>query len=219
VKIERRFIPADEVELRMDGEDPVIEGHAAVFNKWADIGGMFRERIAPGAFTESIENDDIRALVNHDPNMLYGRNKNGTHELVEDKKGLLTRTRPNMDTTVGRDAVAWVKRGDMTGQSFGFSVLEDSWQTKDIEGRGPVDHRTIKKVRTYDTGIVTYPAYEQTDIVVRSAQEVYEEHRKQEAPDGSEGNGEEEAAGRTQTPHMTSKGNALALREREARMG
>jgi len=70
-------------------------------------------------------------------------------------------------------------------------------------------------VRLYDVSPVVYPAYTQTDVAVRSAQEAFEEHRKLEAPDVSEGSGDDDAAGRVYTPQMTSKGNALALRNRE----
>ena len=61
-----------DIELR-DDENPTITGHAAMFNQETDIGGMFREKIKKGAFSESIGKDDVRALFNHDPNFVLGR--------------------------------------------------------------------------------------------------------------------------------------------------
>ena len=218
MKKERRFIPVEDVEFREDAEGPKIAGYSARFNVWTDIGGMFMERIAPGAFTDTIQADDVRALFNHDPNMVLGRTTNGTLRLSEDRKGLFMEDVPP-ETSAGKDVLELIRRGDVTGQSFGFSVLEDKWEAeRDFDGVKR-EARTIKKARLYDVGPVTFPAYEQTDVSVRSAQEVYEEHRQQEAPGGPESDGDGEAAGRTHTPQMTSMGNALALREHEQEMG
>ena len=85
--IERRTI--DAVELRFAADEPAkLVGHAALFNNVSpDLGG-FRERIKPGAFTDSLANDDIRALFNHDPNWLLGRSSAGTLRLSLDSVGL-----------------------------------------------------------------------------------------------------------------------------------
>ena len=44
--------------------------------------------IAPGAFRKTIQESDVRALFNHDPNFVLGRNKAGTLRLYEDGDGL-----------------------------------------------------------------------------------------------------------------------------------
>ena len=66
------------LELRADGDKPpVLEGYAAVFNKETQIGGDmwgWREQIAPGAFAQSIGEDDIRGLFNHNSDFVLGRN-------------------------------------------------------------------------------------------------------------------------------------------------
>lgn len=86
-KKEIRTLPL--VELRIgaaDGEN-FIEGHAAVFDSWSEtLGGIFpfKEKVKRGAFQESLDKDDIRALFNHDPNYVLGRNKSGTLQLKED---------------------------------------------------------------------------------------------------------------------------------------
>ena len=93
------------VELRADGDGPpVIVGYAAVFDRVADL-GWFEEEVAPGAFTETIRDDDIRALVDHTPARILGRNAAGTLRLSEDKVGLRMEI-DVPDNTTGADIVA-----------------------------------------------------------------------------------------------------------------
>ena len=79
-KQERRcFNPElQEMRLNFEGKAPKIIGYAAVFNQETELWPGFREKIAPGAFAESIEKDDIRALWNHNPDYLLGRNATST---------------------------------------------------------------------------------------------------------------------------------------------
>ena len=184
MKRERRFVPVDDIEVRADGDSPIIEGYAARFNKWADIGGMFRERIAAGAFLDTIAADNVRALFNHDPNYVLGNTKNGSLRLNEDNKGLWMENTPP-GTQAANDVVALIDRRDVTGQSFGFSVQEEKWATKEIDGVA-TEHRTITKARLYDVGPVTYPAYEITSVSTRSAEEVYEARMEQLIDEPSE---------------------------------
>jgi HK97 family phage prohead protease len=161
----RRMFVVDglRIEERVKGKPRSIFGHAAVFNQWSEDLGGFREQIAPGAFTESIAGrDDVRALINHNPDLLLGRNLAGTLRLAEDARGLAIEIDPP-DTQVARDLLVSMERGDITQMSFAFSTLDDSWET-----RGKQPHRTLLKVRLFDVSPVTYPAYPQTDVSVRS---------------------------------------------------
>lgn len=164
--IERRAFAIDEmrIETREDGT-PRILGHAAVFNQLSEDLGGFREQIAPGAFAEAIQGDDIRALWNHNPDHILGRNLAKTLALAEDSRGLAIEIIPP-DTQLARDLMTSMKRGDVTQMSFGFSVRPNgqNW-AKDDEGRVI---RTLTKVRLYDVSPVTYPAYPQTDVAARS---------------------------------------------------
>lgn len=160
--IERRqFAP---IELRIEDGDKGkrLVGYAAVFNSLTDI-LWFREKIAAGCFTDTIKEDDIRGLFNHDPNLILGRNQAGTMRLKEDSKGLRFEIEVP-DTQVGRDTVTSVQRGDVTGCSFAFQTIADEWDYSDE--KNPV--RTLKKVKLYDVGPVTYPAYPDTSVAARS---------------------------------------------------
>ncbi len=151
------------IELR-DGEGgPVIAGYAAVFDRLSvDLGG-FREQIAPGAFTETLKSgNDVRSLVNHDSNQRLARSSNGTVRLKEDKQGLNTEIDPP-NTTIGRDTTEDVRSGLLDGMSFMFRTLDDKWETKDGE-----ELRTLLKVELLEVGPVTFPAYPDTTVALRS---------------------------------------------------
>lgn len=160
---ERRAI-ASPVEYRKDDETPKLGGYAAVFGSVTEIAGLFREQIAPGAFTEAVDRDDVRALFNHDANFVLGRTKAGTLRLSEDKKGLRYDVDPP-DTQWARDLMVSVQRGDVSQSSFAFEVTEESWEYGE---RGEMPTRTITKARLYDVSPVTYPAYEATSVSARS---------------------------------------------------
>lgn len=167
---ERRFIDFElRIEERQQEGDsaradwpPVLVGYAAVFNRSSlDLGG-FTEEIAPGAFRATIAADDVRALVDHDPSRIIGRMSAGTLRLSEDEQGLRMEIDiPN--TTVGRDLRESVTRGDIRGASFGFRTISDEWRMKD-----GLPHRILQEAKLRDVGPVTFPAYPDTQVAMRS---------------------------------------------------
>lgn len=167
-KKELRMLPLKEIRINESDGGTCIEGHAAVFDSWSEtLGGIFpfKEKVRKGAFAESIGKDDIRALFNHDPNYVLGRNRAGTLELVEDDVGLRVRITPP-DTSWARDITTSIRRGDISQMSIGFVVEDDEWSSKD-----GIDTRELKKVRLFDVSPVTFPAYTATDVGVRAMQE------------------------------------------------
>ncbi len=163
--VERRFYQLEDVRIeRRADAAPILRGHAAVFNQLSEDLGGFREQIAPGAFVEAIQKDDIRALFNHNPDFILGRNLAKTLRLSEDARGLAIEIDPP-DTQVARDLLVSMERGDVTQMSFGFSVRPggQDW-AKDDNGQ---TIRTLKRLRLFDVSPVTFPAYPQTDIAVR----------------------------------------------------
>ena len=175
--VERRYFPISELRAINGDENPIIEGHPAVFNRWSEDLGGFREKIAPGAFKRTLKEGDVRGLFNHDPNYVLGRTKSGTLELREDKDGLHFTAVPP-DTQWARDLHTSIKRGDIDGGSFGFEVLKEEWQQ--VED-GP-DERTLLDIELFDVGPVTFPAYPDTEIQARAEvrQKAIEEGKLQE---------------------------------------
>lgn len=161
------------MEVRADDGEIRVEGYAAVFNQEADIGGYFREQIAPGAFRDAIGRDDVVFLFNHDPDTLMARTRSGTLQLEEDDKGLLMRaTLDPSDPDVQR-IHSKMERGDLDKMSFAFYPEVEEWDdTRDV----PL--RTIKRASLHDVSAVTTPAYEGTEIGLRSLQAHIEEQRK-----------------------------------------
>jgi HK97 family phage major capsid protein/HK97 family phage prohead protease len=153
-------------ELRVapgDGDIPDhITGYAAVFNSLSEPFFGFRERVMPGAFAKSVsEKDDVRALVDHDPSKILGRTRAGTLTLEEDKHGLRFSILPP-DTQAGRDIKESIRRNDVTQMSFAFTTRTDRWLTED-----EVEIRELVDVRLFDVSVVTYPAYEDTEVALR----------------------------------------------------
>ncbi|MCM3735596.1 HK97 family phage prohead protease [Bacillus cytotoxicus] len=146
-----------------DTESNMISGYAAVFNSPTSIGDWFTETIAPGAFSRAIsENNDIRALFNHDWNNVLGRTKSGTLRLFEDERGLKFEVDlPN--TSVAHDLVESMRRGDINQCSFGFRATEEIWDYN-VEPA----LRTIQEVELYEVSVVSIPAYEDTEVSLRS---------------------------------------------------
>ncbi|MBD9569043.1 HK97 family phage prohead protease [Ensifer sp. ENS08] len=153
---------AQQVELRADESGTkTLTGYAAVFNSPTDIGGYFTEQIAPGAFAETIKGD-VRCLFNHDSDHVLGRTVARTLRLFEDAKGL--RFEVDLpDTSTGKDVGKLVERGDVSGCSFNFRATKQSW---DDTVDPPL--RTLEKLEIDEVSIVTFPAYADTTVGVRS---------------------------------------------------
>ena len=170
-KIEERRVVLGELRaVRADGGTAKIAGHAAKFDVLSEDLGGFRERIAPGAFAKSIQGSDIRALWNHDANIVLGRNKAGTLRLSEDSAGLFYEC-DAPDTQLVRDMVlSPIERGDVNQCSFGFYTIADKWAKIDGEWV-----RSLLEAELLDVSPVTYPAYAQTDVAVRSLQQAIQQ--------------------------------------------
>tara|TARA_R100000655_G_scaffold8418_1_gene22011 strand:- start:1050 stop:2075 length:1026 start_codon:yes stop_codon:yes gene_type:complete len=179
ITMEKRYFNIEtRTEKREDGTT-TITGHAAVFNQLSSDLGGFREVISPNAF-ENVLNDDVRALVNHDPNLLLARTTSGTLKLKETAEGLQY-SFDVPDTTYGRDLVISMERGDISQSSFAFTIEEDSW-----ESTADGEIRTINKVKNlYDVSPVTYPAYPDANDLTLAKRSLAlhkekEENKKQE---------------------------------------
>lgn len=164
----RGGIPA---EIRADDGGIKVSGYAAVFNEVADIAGLFQERIAPGAFKDAIGRDDVVFLINHD-GLPLARTRSGTLTLKEDERGLYMETTLDPDDPDVKSIVGKMKRGDLDKMSFAFYPEKQEW---DDTQEPPL--RTITQASLVDVSIVTTPAYDGTEIGLRSL----EKHREKQA--------------------------------------
>lgn len=171
-KIERRMITGISVKETRDasGADamPTIEGYAAVYNQPAMINGSFAEQLSAGVFAQSLAAPDalVIACFNHDDEAVpLARYKAGagTLTLTEDSTGLKFSFQP-ANTTLGRDVLESVRRGDTDGASIGFYTMDDDWSGT----YNGLMLRTVNRGILSDICLTPMPAYDQTSVNVRS---------------------------------------------------
>jgi hypothetical protein len=162
-KTERRTFTVRNIEARQADDGTMrMAGYAAVFNE-ASLPLPFIEKIAPGAFTKTLqETPDVRLLANHE-GLPMARTKNGTMRLYEDETGLYFEAEL-ANTQEARDLYTLVERGDVDQMSFAFRVIRQNWSKDRTE-------RTLTEVSLADgdVSIVTYPAYTATSVEAREA--------------------------------------------------
>lgn len=150
------------IEFRAEVEGGRISGHAAVFGQYARIGNHL-ETIAPGAFDRALkERHDVRLTVGHDQNKILARTKSGTLKLGTDAIGLKFDAELP-DTTLGRDVLTSIRRGDLQDMSFAFVPTADAWET-----RNGKQVQVITDLDLHDVSLVGLPAYEGTDVRLRA---------------------------------------------------
>lgn len=155
---EQRYFDT-QFEVRTEGNTLILEGYALKWGARSKNLGGFKEVVAEGATNKTIQESDIRALFNHDPSLILGRNKSGTLEISNDSEGTHYRINGDMRQSYVKDLAIAMERGDVTQSSFGFRVVGPNGQewTEDEDG-GPL--RTLREIQLFDVSPVTYPAYE-----------------------------------------------------------
>ena len=158
----RSFKSDLKVREAAEQEEKVIEGYFVVFDSVTELWPGCFEEIARSAFDDTLEND-IRALINHNTELVLARTKSGTLTLRVDEKGLWARIVVNENDIDALNLYARVQRGDVDQCSFGFNVLDE-----DIEHRDDGTTKwTINKVDLHEVSVVTFPAYEDTGVQAR----------------------------------------------------
>lgn len=152
-------------ELRISEDSKQLVGYAAVFDAPAEIlewGFRFTEVVRPGAFARSLaSNPDILCTFEHTFAKLLGRTASGTAKFTEDKRGLRFEVTLTENGT-GAEVRELVRRGDLRGASFMFSVPSggDKWTAPTF--------RELVDVNLIEAGPVVNPAYESTSLGLRS---------------------------------------------------
>lgn len=167
-----RSLPSElTTRAEIDTEEKIIEGYFAVFNSETELWPGAFEELDPTAFIDSISND-VRALINHDANLVLGRTKSGTLQLRVDNRGLWGSIRVNEEDSDAVNLYSRLKRGDVDQCSFGFTILEEETEFRED---GTIKWK-LKKVDLHEISVVTFPAYADTSVQARKAD--YERDKK-----------------------------------------
>lgn len=174
-KTECRFGQGFEFRAADGDKPPRVAGYACVFDAETKIGDYFIEKIARGALDDVMDNDVV-FLVDHRGQPL-ARTTSGTLKLTIDERGLFVETELDPSDPDVAALVPKLARGDLSKMSFAFRASVEKW---DESGDIPV--RTIEKIELLrDVSVVTFPAYEDTEIALRSL----EEYRAAQTPKSS----------------------------------
>lgn len=164
------------MELREENKTIKVAGYAAVFNTETNVGGSFREEIAPGAFSEAVKSDNVVFVINHG-GLPLARTSSGTLSLREDTKGLYMETELDPQDPDVQSILPKMKRGDLTEMSFAFIPEKQDWDESE-----DIPKRTITKAKLFDVSIVTSPQYEGTEIGLRCLQDFREKENPSVSP-------------------------------------
>lgn len=171
-----------ETRSNEDGSKTIV-GYAAVFNDFSHtFYDSWVERIMPGAFDDALKKSDVRALFNHDPNIVLGRSSAGTLRLTVDDVGLRYEIEPP-ETQTAQDLTVSIDRRDIDGSSFSFVAAETQWEELEIDGRTLSVRNIVKFDQVFDVGPVTFPAYPTTEADLRSMEDVLAEKTPADKPE------------------------------------
>ena len=155
-----------------------LTGTPIVFNQVTDL-GWIREVIDPGAL-DNADLKDVRFLVGHDTSGIplarsRNNNENSTMQLTVNENGMDIRVDLDIENnTRAKELYSAVKRGDITGMSFMFTVDKDAWE--DLESDQPL-RRITAISRVFEVSAVTFPAYEGTSLEAASEDSALESAR------------------------------------------
>ena len=177
---EIRFAP---IELRTEQEENAevayIEGYPIVFNQETDM-GEWREVIDPATVSDEKMLRDVALMVGHDFGSIplaHSRrnNGNGTMQLTAADEGVFMRAALDVkNNPKAAEAYSAVKRGDLTGMSFAFTVNEERWE--DLDTDKPL-RRITGFGRIFECSLVAFPAYPGTSVQAASEGEALESVR------------------------------------------
>lgn len=159
-----RSIAYTTLEIRADGDSNTLHGYAAVFDAPSEP-MPFTEFVRRGAFAKTLNDGaDVRLLVDHE-GVPLARTKSGTLVLEEDERGLRVEAQLDPMNPDAQRVLSAMRRGDLSQMSFAFKTVKDSWNKERSV-------RELKEVQLFDVSVVTYPAYEDTIVSLRSRQPV-----------------------------------------------
>lgn len=173
---EIRHFQLDNIEVRKDDDNKIesFEGYVVKYDTRSHFLGFY-ETVDKRAFDNTLKEDNnIFALYNHDWDKPLASTRNKSLELSTDDTGLRFKLTPKANTSFMKDVRELVNSGELRGMSFGFRVRDDEWTTKDGH-----DYRTLKDVDIAEITLTHRPAYESSEVSIRSYED-YKAEKEQE---------------------------------------
>ena len=175
-KKEVRFLTPELRAEENEAGEAFLEGYPIVFNQETNIGGICREVIDPGAVEEPMLRD-VALMVGHDFGMIplarsRRNNENSTMRLGIDEKGVPMRASLDIrNNPKAKEAYSAVKRSDLSGMSFAFTVEKEAWE--DLDTDMPL-RRILKFGKIFEVSLVAFPAYPGTNVQAASEDDALE---------------------------------------------
>lgn len=195
------------LELRAEQDEEqgaMITGYPIVFNQETVIGGFAREVIEPEAVSDPALLRDVALMVGHDFGMIplartRRNNGSGSMTLTPDEHGVAMRAVLDVENNPkAREAYSAVKRGDISGMSFAFTVNKESWE--DLDTDLPL-RRITGFDHIYEVSLVAFPAYDGTSVQAASESSALESVRA--SLDSAKEQAENERAARAEQERRT----------------
>lgn len=189
----RARLGAGSVEVRADGFGKPTElvGYFSQFNQWYEIDslweGTFLERVAPGAFAQTLVEDraGMKVLFDHGMDPSMGMKPLGPIRTLEERDEGPYYEVPLLDTDYNRDFLVpalagrlmdGTSVGSQLGASFRFQVQEEQWRDQpdpSLANPRGLPERTITRARVFEFGPVTFPANPGASAGIRSLSDVF----------------------------------------------
>lgn len=176
--MEKRILNLQNMEKREQDGRIYLSGYFARFNEPYKVCEGWVETIAPGSFSRYLATDgDVKALWNHNHDLVLGSRNNGTLTLEETAEGLYGTIEINQNDRAAMDAYARIERGDVSGCSFGFDCQVDTFTDED-----GIYRTVIREVfPLYEVSPCVFPAYESTSIEARERLDAIKQEKERAA--------------------------------------
>jgi hypothetical protein len=188
-KVERR---ADKqtIEVRVNADGSRTVKGIIPFGKLSVDLGSFKEVISSTAFDRTLkENPDVLLLRQHDAGTVLARTTSGTLKLRKTKDGLVMEANLSANSTIASDTVDALSRGDLDALSFGFNLNPNNSDADEWVYAGDELIRTLKDVDLGEVSIVSFPAYPDSTVALRSIPKSLRSHLKRSDSPNDESNG------------------------------
>ena len=152
-----------------EGDKKIVEGYFIVFNERTEMWPGFFEMIHPDAIDDF---SDVRALYNHNNDLVLGSTLNDTLKLTKDERGLKGSIEINENDQEALNAYWRIQRGDIQGCSFGFWPISEEYIDSD-----DATVAVVKRLELIEVSPCVFPAYPQTEIHARKKDYITEKER------------------------------------------